>query len=87
MFTFCGPVLSFIMFTLGGIYLGSFGGVATNTPSPRPILVQTVEYKPDECAPSRLSGLYTHDIACVLEMFDAFLYNQVQLEKYMHNIL
>lgn len=81
MYTFCRPisVLSFITFTFGGIYSDSFGVVAISTPSPRPILVQTVEHKPDECAPSQLSGPYTHDIACVLETFDSILYNQVQL--------
>ena len=71
-----------VFFTLGGIHLNSSGGTATNTPSRRPILVQSVEHKRDECAPSRLSGTYVHDIACVLEAFDSFLHNQIQPVKY-----
>ena len=71
------------------IVLLALGGNATNiveNPSPRPILVQSIEHKTDKCAPGRQS--YIHDIACVLEIFNSFLYNQNQLVNCLkHNII
>ena len=87
MYIFSGStiVLSILLLTFNGISSHPIGERSAMTPAPEPIMIQSITHPPNECTPARQAERdNTHDIACLLDVFESYTSSQPQSVSSSH---